>query len=354
LKRAALAIATIAAVVTPSAASAKPDPFYGVSSQTPLTSHEVAKMKKAGIGTLRAILLWSGANPSRHGDYAWFGFDTTVADAARDGIEVLPFIYGTPRWVARGLDHRHCGACDGYAPRHRAAIDAWKAFAGAAVERYGPGGAFWSEHPQLPRMPIRAWQIWNEQNSKSFYAPKPTVKGYAKLLGAAASAIRAHDRKADVVLGGMAELAGSSKAIPGHEYLHDLYDRRGAKRDFDGVAVHPYGATASSVEAQAELFARESRDAHDGGAGLWVTETGWGSSTGSNPLEVGRSGQADRLGEVYRWFAHERNRLNVKTVIWFSWRDLATSICAWCASSGLLEKSGHAKPAYRMFKRLAR
>ena len=73
-------------------------------------------------------------------------------------------------------------------------------------------------------------------------------------------------------------------------------------------------------------------------AGLWVTETGWGSSTGSNPLEVGPSGQAQRLGEVYRYFARERNRLNVKTVIWFSWRDSSVSICAWCASSGLLDQ----------------
>jgi hypothetical protein len=85
-----------------------------------------------------------------------------------------------------------------------------------------------------------------------------------------------------------------------------------------------------------------------------VTETGWGSSTGSNPLEVGRSGQADRLGEVYRLFAHARNRLNIKTVVWFSWRDSPVSICAWCANSGLLTKSGSPKPAFRMFKRLAR
>ena len=216
-------------------------------------------MKRGGVGTLRSVLLWSGANPSRNGDYAWSGFDVVVADAARNGIRVLPFVYGTPRWVAHGLDNRRCGACDAYAPRHRAALAAWKEFIGAAVDRYGPGGEFWAEHPQLPRTPIRAWQIWNEQNSKSFYAPKPTVKGYAKLLHAAAGAIRTHDRKADVVLGGMAELAGSRKAIAGHVYLDDLYDRRGAKRDFDGVALHPYGAKASAVETQAELLPRVAR-----------------------------------------------------------------------------------------------
>ena len=95
-----------------------------------------------------------------------------------------------------------------------------------------------------------------------------------------------------------------------------------------------------AVESQAELFRDESRDAHDSNAGLWVTETGWGSSTGRTRSRSGRSGQADRLGDVYRLFAQARNRLNVKTVVWFSWRDSPVSICAWCANSGLLTKSG--------------
>jgi hypothetical protein len=353
MKRLAL-IVIVAVLAVPAAANAKPHPFYGVSSQTALSSGDYKKMGKAHIGTLRAILLWSGANPTQNGAYAWSGFDTIVADAARQHIRVLPFIYGTPDWAARGLDNRKCGACTAYAPRHRAALAAWKAFVGAAVARYGSGGAFWAEHPELPSMPIRAWQIWNEQNSKTFYRPKPSTKGYAKVLHSAASAVRANDRRADVIVGGMAELAGSHKAVRGHEYLHDLYNRRGIKHDFDGIAVHPYGAKASAVETQAQLFVSEARDAHDKHVGLWVTETGWSSANGSSPLEVGKKGQAQRLKEAYRWFAKQRNRLHVKTVVWFSWRDSPQSICAWCAKSGLLKKSGSPKPAYRMMKRVAR
>jgi hypothetical protein len=353
VRRVAL-VGILLALAVPAAAGAKPSPFYGVSSQTPLGAKDFKKMAKARIGTLRSTLSWSGANPTRNGDYQWFGFDTVVADAARERIGVLPFIYGTPSWAARGLDNRRCSTCEAYAPRHRAALSAWKAFVGAAVERYGPGGEFWAEHPQLPRMPIRAWQIWNEQNSKTFYAPKPSTKGYAKVLHAAAAAIRSRDRKADVILGGMAELAGSRKAVPGHVFLRDLYDRRAIKHDFDGVAVHPYGAKASAVENQAELFARESRAAHDGNVGLWVTETGWSSASGANPLEVGPSGQADRLAQTYRFFSQARRRLNVKAVVWFSWRDSAESICAWCAKSGLVTKNGSPKPAFRTLKRLAR
>jgi hypothetical protein len=351
----AVVTALAATIVFVSQASARPDPFYGVVSQTSLRSGDFAKMEKGGLGTLRSIMQWSAIDPTAAaGDYSWTGFDAVVANAARHDLRVLPFLYGTPNWVAHNLDHRKCGVCDTFAPHRKAALGAWRDFVAAAVDRYGPGGEFWAEHPGLPRMPIRAWQIWNEQNSKTFYAPKPSTKGYAQVLQAAASAIRSRDRKADVILGGMAELAGSRKAVPGHVFLHDLYDRHGIKHDFDGVAVHPYGAKASAVESQAALFAHESKAAHDGNAGLWVTETGWSSAKSSNPLEVGPSGQADRLAQTYRFFSQARRRLNVKAVVWFSWRDSPESICAWCAKSGLVTDNGRPKPAYRTIKRLAR
>ena len=77
------------------------------------------------------------------------------------------------------------------------------------------------------------------------------MKGYAKLLDEAAAAIRSRDRGADVVLGGMAELAGSRKATTASLHTsRGLYRRRGARKpDFDGVAVHPYGAKVASVKA---------------------------------------------------------------------------------------------------------
>ena len=167
-------------------------------------------------------------------DYQWGSFDALVADAARNRIEVLPFLFGTPSWVARDLDGPSCGDCTLYAPRGDAALAAWSQFVGDTVDRYGPDGQFWVEHPSCRRRRSPRWQIWNEQNSKSFYRPRPTVKGYAKLLDGAATAIRARDPAADVVLGGMAELAGSRKAVPGPEFLHELYGGRARRRTSTG------------------------------------------------------------------------------------------------------------------------
>ena len=349
-----LALALAVGVATQ--AQAAPRAFYGVSPQTPLEGREFQRMGAGGVGTLRSMLNWASANPTRaKGDYRWGGFDPVVAEAAQHKITVLPFIFGTPKWVAKGLDGRNCGSsCELYAPRRKAAREAWRAFLGEAVERYGRGGEFWAENPSLPKRPIRAWQIWNEQNSKSFYAPRPTVKGYAKLLDAAAAAINARDRRSDVVLGGMAELAGVRAAVPGSNYLRKLYRRRGVKRDFDGVAPHPYGAQLKGVRQQVAGFRREIKRAGDHGVGLWVTEIGWGSARGSNPLSVGKRGQARRLGQAYRYFQRNRRRMNMKNVTWFSWRDSRTSICEWCASSGLYSKGAKPKPAWRAYQRVAR
>ncbi len=352
-----LALALTLAVGVAANAQAAPRTFYGVVPQTPLVGGDFKRMGEGGVGTLRSMLSWASVDPTKApDDYDWSAFDAIVGEAARNGVTVLPFVYGSPEWVAKGLERRSCtGArCATFAPRTSAALDAWGQFVGDAVERYGRGGEFWAENPRVPKKPIRAWQIWNEQNSKSFYAPKPSTKAYAKLLESASRAIRSADRRADVVLGGMAELAGSKKAVPGPEYLDKFYRRSGVERDFDGIAVHPYGAQVSAVEEQTERFDEITREAGDQGASLWITEVGWGSASGGNPLNAGQQGQAKRLTQAYRYFERQRNRMKIKTVTWFSWQDSATSICDWCASSGLLTTGAKAKPAYRAFKRVAR
>lgn len=342
------------ALIALGCATAQARPLFGLSSQTPLAPGEYERMGEGGVGTLRAQLSWADADPTRaEGEYTWFGFDAVVTDAARNRITVLPFLFSTPAWVARGIDNRRCGGdCALFAPRRGPALAAWHDFVGAAVDRYGRGGEFWSEHPNLPKRPITAWQIWNEQNSKSFYRPRPNPKAYAKLLDRAAAAIAARDRRADVVLGGMAELAGSRKAIAGSKFLGKLYDRRGARRDFDGIAPHPYGKSFRSVKAQVDGFRRQARRAGDGRVGLWITETGWSSAGGGHPLEVGKRGQAKRLKQTLGFYKRKRGALNVKNVTWFSWRDSGVPICDWCPRSGLFTKSLRPKPSWRAFTRL--
>jgi len=153
----------------------------------------------------------------------------------------------------------------------------------------------------------------------------------------------------EIVLGGIAELAGSKEAVAASKYLEQLYDIKGTKKDFDGVAIHPYGASVKKVADQVDLFRDVMKKAHDSKAELWVTEVGAGSANGGNPLNRGKKGQANLLTDIFKYFRKVRNKFNVATVIWFSWMDSDISICDWCKSSGLFKLGLEAKPSWNAF-----
>lgn len=348
----ALAVAAVFAVVTAPTSSAVPRSFFGVVPQTLLGDADFARMGQGKVGTLRIILNWAAVE-AQPDAYSWSFYDDIVAGAAQNGVTVLPFVYGTPKWVARGLDRSRCTRnCSLFAPRKKKALLHWRDFIADAVARYGPNGAFFAENPDVPRKAIRVWQIWNEQNSRDFYRPKPSPKKYAKLLDQAAKAIRNNDPNADVILGGMAEfrrLAATPKVIAGSDYLDRLYRVGGAKRDFDGVAPHPYAGKVARVIRQTNATRKVMRKHRDGRASLWITELGWASSKGGNPLRVGAKTQAKRLTQALRFYKRRSNRYNVKTVNWFSWVDSPATICSWCAASGLFKPGLVEKPAWRAF-----
>jgi polysaccharide biosynthesis protein PslG len=357
LAGACIALAAIGMLAAGSAHAAVPAGFYGVSPQTQLGAADVDRMGRAKVGTLRFAIPWGQIDPSpAAGDYDWGAIDALVADASRNGIELLPFFYSTPAWVARDLDRQRCSdtGCFPFAPRSRAALTAWRTFLADAVSRYGPNGEFWAQSPQVPENPITAWQIWNEQNSPSFYKPKPKPRAFAKLLDASSRGIKSVDGGAEIILGGMFGTPLGKRKFATWKFLESLYDVKGAKNDFDGVAPHPYAARLKKVRAQVDLIRDEMRKAGDRNAELWVTELGWGSGGPENPLNRGLRGQATRLKQAFEFFARKRRAWNVTTVVWYSWQDNLDdpSLCVWCPQSGLLTPSGEEKPSYRAYVKL--
>ena len=348
----------LALAVATSAAAATPKRFFGVMPHGPLTTEDYEAMGAANVGVLRTEIYWAGIDPtSAAGDYEWASSDAVVAGAARNGVAVLPYISSEPPWVAE-LDGHSCdfGQCPPYAPDGSEALAAWRAFLGDAVERYGPGGEFWAANPSLPELPIRTWQIWNEQNSPSFYKPKPRVRSYAKLLDASHAAITAEDPGAEVILGGMfgTPLGGRKPALSAWDFLAKLYRQQGASKDFDGVAVHPYASKITKVLAQIDLLRDVMAEGRDKRTGLWITEIGWSSGGAPNPLNRGLQGQADRLSQVFRKFVRKRRKLNLESLIWYSWRDntsASAGLCEWCPKSGLLNENGTTKPSFDAFTR---
>ncbi len=110
--------------------------------------------------------------------------------------------------------------------------------------RYGPQGTFWAENPTVPRVPVRQWQIWNEQMAPWFWSKRPWGPSYTQALKAAYQAIHRADRGATVVAGSFVAIADYSQ----WRGVKDLY-RAGAKRYFDVIAVHPFSNVPNSVRA---------------------------------------------------------------------------------------------------------
>ncbi len=355
----ALVALALAAFVTAAGgrAGAPQRGFFGIVPQTELTDADARYMRAGGIGAIRVPMMWSLIQPTAKSAYDWSGFDQAVEVAARRGLAVLPFLYSTPRWVASRPTTLPVDS--GRARR------AWVAFVKAAVARYGPGGEFWAERspggvgavggtPAIPRpMPIRTWQIWNEANFFYFALPVSTGR-YARLLKPAYGAIKSVDPGAEVVLSGLFGNPdeGGRRGMDAVDFLKGLYRVPGIKRYFDAVALHPYAFHVQDLETLTEEAREAVVENGDPGAGLYITEMGWGSQNDPSVVafEQGIAGQARELRKAYGYLIDNRNRLNLKGVYWYSWKD-ARGYCNFCDSVGLFREgtSFKPKPAWNAF-----
>lgn len=319
-----------------------PAGFIGLSPQNPGTATDYELMRQAGVYSVRFPLYWSQVEPENPAftERHWAAFDHEVRLAAEAGIEIFPFITATPKWVAPlGIDMPVAN------PWERRA---WGSFMRAAVDRYGPGGSFWREEGELPYLPVRRWEIWNEENIVTF-ATRPEPKRFATLIRIAGRIIHREAPGSKVILGG---LFGRPLQIPPNvasgDFLSRFYRARAVKKYFDGVGLHPYVADARAMGAQLVNLRRIMRRHGDGATPLLVTELGWGSDSGPTRWQRGLWGQAYQLSKSFAMLSANRQRWRVGGVWWFTWSDEGGT-CVFCHSAGLLNARREAKPAWYRF-----
>jgi polysaccharide biosynthesis protein PslG len=370
LKAAAGALLLVLAVaaLAPPASAAVPRAFFGVVPQTAVTPEELDRMAANGVATLRVLVSMPEIEPEPD-EFVWGNTDQLIAHAAARGIRVIPTLYGSTAWLNALDGDAGCGG--GCAPESDAAREAWADFAAALVGRYGPGGEFWAPTPDCPlplvceprgeapcacasALPIRTWQIWNEQNSPKYFHPGPNAARYAKLLAAAANAIKAKDPNAEVITGGMWGPPGADEVTPTLRYVRQLYRASGRSPAFDAIAVHPYASNVTGVGQQVKGVVDEIRRAGDD-AGIWVTELGWASGgPRDNSLVKTPRAQARLLTSSIDRLIGKRRAWRIRGVQWYAWRDAPPerTDCDWCPKSGLRGLNGAPKPAAKAFKRL--
>lgn len=339
------ALVLVLLAVAPAAAQAYlPPGFVGISPQNAGTARDYELMAEAGIKSVRQPLVWAAVEPQNpaFAERQWGYFDHEVKLAANAGMEIFPFLVNSPGWVAaEGID---LPVANSWQRR------AWASFVRAVVRRYGVGGSFWREEEDLPYVPMRRFEIWNEENIVSF-ASDPEPKRFAVLMRIAGRIIHREAPGSKAIFGG---LFGRPLQIPPNvasgDYLARFYRAGRVKPFFDGIALHPYVADARAMSGQLRNLRRIARKYGDPDVPLYITELGWGSADGPTRWQRGLYGQARELDTALTIISANRLRWNIRGVWWFTWADEGGS-CVFCGTAGLLDAKREAKPAWYRFNR---
>jgi Beta-galactosidase/Glycosyl hydrolase family 53 len=279
---------------------------------------QMARMASSGVETVRYSIPWYAVEPEA-GTYDFGWVDRLIAAAARHRMEVLPTVVGSPRWASSRADRDDFQL---YAPRDP---QSYANFVRVLIGRYGPRGSFWATSG-TPKVPIRAWQIWNEPGADFFWATQPWPRAYVRLLKPAYRAVHAADRGATVLVGG---LVGVNSGTPWGQ-LKAIY-AAGGKGYFDAIGAHYYSVADTvkgTAEQARELISRlrkQSKRYRDGRKPIWFTELTFTAAQGRIPrsellgFETTPRGQAARLKSVFGDLAANRKELGVGRVFWYDW-----------------------------------
>lgn len=317
-RRAPWAALLAACCLLPSDAAADrirtPPDFFGVNGQQlrgvqqpGVLDQQVAQIAGLGIKWVRAGVPWSTLEPlppqgASHA-YSFGSFDTLVAALARKRLRLEPALFLTPGWAAASRTQLSCGA--DIAPG-AAFYDDYGAAMAALAARYGANGSFWAGHPELPKVPVRQFEVWNEENMTGFWCPYPDPRGYASLVASASAAVGAVDPPAQIGVGGLATVkrTAADRMQVGDFLRRMVAARPELSQEVSVVFAHPYASTPEGVIGQLPWW-RASIDAA-GLKGKPLVTNEWGWYTRGQPGEVGPVSEAQRAAD----FDYVANRMS--------------------------------------------
>jgi hypothetical protein len=360
------AAALLLVASAPAAASRKvPRGFFGVNTSGNI---EVApasvqqqmwdKLARGGAESARILFNWDLSEPAS-GEFDWSRNDSIVGYAAEHGMKVLPTVEYTPRWARQYPD---------VASSPPKSVKPYTKFLRAAIERYGPHGDFWEQHPDLRYRPLREWQIWNEPEIAFHWYRQPftrkwhpsDARRYVKLLRAAYDTVHDADSGAKVVLAAL--------SIDSWRSLDKLYRWGKLKKYFDVAALQAFAGDPDFIPTLLHRF-RDVLDRHGRDeVPLYATEMTWPAAKGKaspgyttgymSGFLTSRKGAAERLSKAYSMLGEKkvRKRVRLRRVYWFIGASSYKSRNEF-EYSGLLKLSGEKLspvPAYFAYRKAAR
>ncbi len=243
-------------------------------------------INQAGIRNARTDAFWQWVEPwapllGCRGAISGATSTASRACLAANDIRWLPVLAYSTFWASSVRDSYHAPPAND---------SDYIAYAEAVVRRYGRGGTFWAERPELNELAVTAWEVWNEPNLAHFWLPKPDAGRYARLFLGAREALKGVDPEAKVVMGGMHAYA--------FEYVESMYAAEPALRGaVDVFGYHPYGPDVEHVLKSVRKMRSTLDGLGEAQVPMWITELGW-ATQGEGAIP--RAPDATRQGNC-RW-----------------------------------------------------
>lgn len=339
-------IAILLAAAAGAAQAAVPSTFFGMSAIR-ATAEDYEQIKETGAGSVRVEVPWRLVQKSADGPFDFSPIDVRFRDAAATGLRPFPLLWRAPDFLTSST--KIIGPVKTSEQRQ-----GWTAFVTAALGRYGPGGKFWVENPQLDAtLAPRDWLVWNEQSVLVFWDPAPDPGEYARLIRLTRAAADKVAPSVRLIAGGIYGEPSHEKSIRAESFLRRLYRKPGIKQDLAGFSSHPYAVNIAGVKRQIKELRKVAVKAGERDARMYIGEIGWASDGFGGVLVKNKAQQAELLDRAYRVFLKRRNAWNIEGAYWFTWRDYnEDSLCTWCNKAGLVTRQAEKKPAARAYKKL--
>ena len=247
----------------------------------------LALITDGGFTWVRQTFPWAQIEP-QPGEYHWEEWDRVVDAASDHGLQLVAVLDTAPAWA-------------GTPPP----ADDFARFAAALAARYGER--------------IDDYQVWHNPNLADNWGEDPNPAAYAQLLQQAATAIRAADPGAVIILGSLAPTAerGPHNLLE-TGFLDGLYAAGGAPY-FDVLSAQLYGfdsgpddrlVSANTLDFSRVILLHEAMLAHgDGDKPIWASHLGWNSLPSDWDDTPSAWGQVDEMTQAaYTVAALERAR----------------------------------------------
>ncbi len=351
----AMCVCMVLLFAAASPASALPENFFGISSDAEHFWNSPSDWNvvgHSGANLFHMQLNWQDVDV--HGGWTtstgWKNtYDKYIGNAAKNGLTVIPYFF-VQKTGARN-----------YPVVNGPVWSEWLEFVRTAVQRYGYGGSFWAENPNIPYRPVRVWELWNEENRME-NSPSGVINGalYADFFKASGQKIHEAQnavRKAGepnntiVMVGGLYQ-NNESGGHPTWEAVGPfLKNAAGGNKNgfqFEALSLHPYALYGSEKVAGVVSNIGQARSAlNEWGSPstpIWITELGWPIK--GNAPNVTEAEQSALLTESFNWIKGNYAANNIQFLAWFFYRDVNATSENWDNYCGLLNSNGEYRPAW--------